>query len=111
MQNAMHQPIYYSHFLDAVPTWRLVHWSIHSAVMIAMGRPPSIACEWHSAIESNVTGHLQGVLACLAGRLLLDTYVCSRDLLREVEYSLANLAGKLLNQQRMEIHPQQVRFA
>ena len=52
---------------------------------------------------------LQGVLQCFAGRLLLDTYVQSRDLLKEVEYSLATLSGKLLNQQRMELNPHQVR--
>lgn len=52
---------------------------------------------------------LQGVLSCFAGRLLLDTYVQSRDLLKEVEYSLATLSGKLLGQQRMELNPHQVR--
>ena len=51
---------------------------------------------------------LQGVLMCLSGRLLLDTYVQSRDLLKEVEYSLATLSSKLLNQQRMELNPHQV---
>lgn len=48
-------------------------------------------------------------MTCLAGRLLVDTYVCSRDLVREVEYSLANLAGKLLQQQRADLQPHQVR--
>lgn len=52
---------------------------------------------------------VQGVMTCLAGRLLVDTYVVSRELLKEVEYSLANLAGKYLKQQRLELQPNQVR--
>lgn len=53
---------------------------------------------------------MQGVMTCLAGRLLVDTYVVSRELLKEVEYSLANLAGKFLKQQRLDLQPQQVHF-
>ena len=52
---------------------------------------------------------MQGVMTCLAGRLLVDTYVCSRDLLREVEYSLASLSRKLLQQERPELQGNQVR--
>lgn len=35
-----------------------------------------------------------GVMSCVAGRLLCDTYLCSRDLLKEVHYLLRNLAKK-----------------
>jgi len=54
-------------------------------------------------------GASPGVMTCLAGRLLVDTYTCARETLREVEYSLGTLAGKLLKQQRAELQPQQVR--
>lgn len=47
-------------------------------------------------------------MTCMAGRLLLDTYVCSRDLLKEVEYSLASLSSKLLQQERPELQAHQV---
>lgn len=53
---------------------------------------------------------VQGVMTCFAGRLLVDTYVTSRDLLKEVEYSLASLASKLLGQTRTELHVHQVRL-
>ena len=53
---------------------------------------------------------LQGVMSCLAGRLLVDTYVCARDLLRETEYSLGSLARSLLQQERAELHSHQVRI-
>jgi DNA polymerase alpha subunit A len=48
-------------------------------------------------------------MTCLAGRLLVDTYVCGRDLLKEVEYSLASLARKLLQQERPELQGNQAR--
>ncbi|KAG6486781.1 hypothetical protein ZIOFF_055361 [Zingiber officinale] len=32
------------------------------------------------------SGATPGIMSCIAGRLLCDTYLCSRDLLREVEY-------------------------
>ena len=48
-------------------------------------------------------------MTCLAGRLLVDTYVCSRDLLKEVEYSLASLSAKLLQQNRQELNANEVR--
>ena len=62
--------------------------------------------EWSMCTRPAV---LQGVLTCLAGRLLADTYVCARDLLREVEYSLASLARAHLQQERPELHTHQVR--
>lgn len=31
------------------------------------------------------SGASQGMMSCIAGRLLCDTYLCSRDLLKEVE--------------------------
>ncbi|KAF8758225.1 hypothetical protein HU200_010591 [Digitaria exilis] len=46
------------------------------------------------ALESRLTkgntlygsGASPGIMSCIAGRLLCDTYLCSRDLLKEVEY-------------------------
>ncbi|XP_037414948.1 DNA polymerase alpha catalytic subunit-like isoform X2 [Triticum dicoccoides] len=38
------------------------------------------------------SGASPGIMSCIAGRLLCDTYLCSRDLLREVSYSLTQLA-------------------
>ena len=47
-------------------------------------------------------------MTCVAGRLLVDTYVCSRDLLKEGEYSLASLSAKLLQQTRQELNANEV---
>ncbi|CAA2966660.1 DNA polymerase alpha catalytic subunit [Olea europaea subsp. europaea] len=51
------------------------------------------------------SGASQGILSCIAGRLLCDTYICSRDLLKEVSYSLTQLAKTQLNKDRKEITP------
>lgn len=32
------------------------------------------------------SGASPGIMSCIAGRLLCDTYLCSRDLLKEVGY-------------------------
>lgn len=32
------------------------------------------------------SGASLGIMSCIAGRLLCDTYLCSRDLLKEVTY-------------------------
>lgn len=50
-------------------------------------------------------GASPGVQAAVAGRLVCDTYLSSRELLREVEYSLSTLAGKLLGQQCSDVAP------
>lgn len=50
-------------------------------------------------------GASPGVQAAVAGRLVCDTYLSSRELLREVEYSLSTLASKLLGQQCSEVAP------
>lgn len=42
-------------------------------------------------------------MTCTAGRLVCDTYLCSRDLLKEVSYSLTPLAKTQLNKDRREI--------
>lgn len=48
------------------------------------------------------------IMSCVAGRLLCDTYLCSRDLLKEVSYSLTHLAKTQLNQSRKEVAPHEV---
>ncbi|KAL2520250.1 DNA polymerase alpha catalytic subunit [Forsythia ovata] len=54
------------------------------------------------------SGASQGIISCIAGRLLCDTYICSRDLLKEVSYSLTQLAKTHLNEGRTEITPQDI---
>jgi hypothetical protein len=40
----------------------------------------------------------------VAGRLLCDTYLCARDLVHEVDYTLTTLARNLLKQERAELN-------
>ncbi|XP_044469106.1 DNA polymerase alpha catalytic subunit [Mangifera indica] len=54
------------------------------------------------------SGASPGVMSCIAGRLLCDTYLCSRDLLKEVSYSLTQLAKTQLNKDRKEIAPHDI---
>ncbi|OWM66271.1 hypothetical protein CDL15_Pgr013488 [Punica granatum] len=54
------------------------------------------------------SGASPGIMSCLAGRLLCDTYLCSRDLLKEVSYSLTQLAKTQLNKDRKEITPHDI---
>ncbi|XP_022883767.1 DNA polymerase alpha catalytic subunit-like [Olea europaea var. sylvestris] len=54
------------------------------------------------------SGASQGIISCIAGRLLCDTYICSRDLLKEVSYSLTQLAKSQLNKDRKEITPHDI---
>ncbi|RDY09686.1 DNA polymerase alpha catalytic subunit, partial [Mucuna pruriens] len=49
-----------------------------------------------------------GIMSCISGRLLCDTYLCSRDLLKEVSYSLTHLAKSHLNKFRKEVAPHDV---
>ncbi|KAK7307110.1 hypothetical protein VNO77_39879 [Canavalia gladiata] len=49
-----------------------------------------------------------GIMSCIAGRLLCDTYLSSRDLLKEVNYSLTHLAKTHLNKFRKEVAPHDV---
>ncbi len=42
-----------------------------------------------------------GVL--LIGRLLCDTYLSARELVKEVDYTLATLSRNLLNQERQDL--------
>ncbi|CAN6456178.1 unnamed protein product [Victoria cruziana] len=51
------------------------------------------------------SGASPGVLSCLAGRLLCDTYLSSRELLKEASYSLTHLAKAQLGKDRKEISP------
>ncbi|XP_057449530.1 DNA polymerase alpha catalytic subunit-like [Lotus japonicus] len=46
-----------------------------------------------------------GIMSCIAGRLLCDTHLSSRDLLKEVSYSLTQLAKTQLNKFRKEVAP------
>ncbi|KAL6785075.1 POLA1 [Auxenochlorella protothecoides x Auxenochlorella symbiontica] len=50
-------------------------------------------------------GAAPGVLAVLAGRLLCDTYLAARDLVREVDYTLGTLARSLLGEARVDVSP------
>lgn len=36
------------------------------------------------------SGATPGIMTCIAGRLLCDTYLCARDLLKEVQCLLSN---------------------
>ncbi|EPS71274.1 hypothetical protein M569_03479 [Genlisea aurea] len=54
------------------------------------------------------SGASAGIMTCIAGRLLCDTYICSRDLLKEVSYSLTQLAKTQLNKDRKEITPHDI---
>ncbi|KAJ4828983.1 hypothetical protein Tsubulata_020636 [Turnera subulata] len=54
------------------------------------------------------SGASPGIMSCIAGRLLCDTYLCSRDLLKEVSYSLTQLAKTRLNKDRKEIAPHEI---
>ncbi|KAG8054614.1 hypothetical protein GUJ93_ZPchr0001g30249 [Zizania palustris] len=51
---------------------------------------------------------LEGIMSCIAGRLLCDTYLCSRDLLKEVSYSLTQLAETQLKKDRREVSPHDI---
>uniref|UniRef100_A0A803KXY4 DNA polymerase n=1 Tax=Chenopodium quinoa TaxID=63459 RepID=A0A803KXY4_CHEQI len=54
------------------------------------------------------SGASPGIMSCIAGRLSCDTYLCSRDLLKEVSYSLTQLAKTQLNKDRKEIAPKEI---
>ncbi|PON43001.1 DNA polymerase alpha catalytic subunit [Parasponia andersonii] len=54
------------------------------------------------------SGASPGIMSCIAGRLLCDTYLSSRDLLKEVSYSLTQLTKTQLNKDRKEISPQDI---
>ena len=48
------------------------------------------------------------VLSCMSGRLLADTYLSARDLLKEVSYTLTNLLKTQFDENRAEIPQQDV---
>ncbi|GFH09748.1 uncharacterized protein HaLaN_04947, partial [Haematococcus lacustris] len=48
-------------------------------------------------------GASAGALSVLAGRLLCDTYLSARELLKEVDYTLKTLARSQLNEVRTEV--------
>ncbi|XP_010912024.2 DNA polymerase alpha catalytic subunit [Elaeis guineensis] len=54
------------------------------------------------------SGASPGIMSCIAGRLLCDTYLCSRDLLKEISYSLTQLAKTQLKKDRKEISPHDI---
>lgn len=49
-----------------------------------------------------------GALSCMSGRLLADTYLSARDLLKEVSYTLTNLMKTQFGENRAEIPHQDV---
>lgn len=49
-----------------------------------------------------------GALSCMSGRLLADTYLSARDLLKEVSYTLTNLMKTQFDENRVEIPHQDV---
>uniref|UniRef100_A0A1J3FNE3 DNA polymerase n=1 Tax=Noccaea caerulescens TaxID=107243 RepID=A0A1J3FNE3_NOCCA len=54
-------------------------------------------------------GATPGLMSCIAGRLLCDTDLCSRDLLKKViSCSLTDLSKTLLNRDRKEISPNDI---
>ncbi|TQD92714.1 hypothetical protein C1H46_021707 [Malus baccata] len=68
----------------------------------------SIESTWGLLAYLILKGSCQGIMSCISGRLLCDTYLCSRDLLREVSYSLTQLAKTQLNKDRKEILPHEI---
>ncbi|KAI8543597.1 hypothetical protein RHMOL_Rhmol08G0230800 [Rhododendron molle] len=56
------------------------------------------------------SGASPGIMSCIAGRLLCDTFLSSRELLREVSYSLTHLAKTQLKKDRKEIAPHVIRL-
>lgn len=54
------------------------------------------------------SGASPGIMSCVAGRLLCDTFLCSRDLLKEVSYSLTQLAKTQLSKDRKEVAPHDI---
>ncbi|GAX83060.1 hypothetical protein CEUSTIGMA_g10486.t1 [Chlamydomonas eustigma] len=53
-------------------------------------------------------GASHGVMSAVAGRLLCDTYLIARELVREVDYTLKTLSSSLLGQQREDLSPPDV---
>ncbi|KAF6171298.1 hypothetical protein GIB67_036966 [Kingdonia uniflora] len=54
------------------------------------------------------SGASPGIMSCISGRLLCDTFLCSRVLLKEVSYSLTQLSKTQLNKDRKEIPPHDI---
>ncbi|KAL2899123.1 DNA polymerase alpha catalytic subunit, partial [Bienertia sinuspersici] len=54
------------------------------------------------------SGGSPSMMSCIAGCLLCDTFLCSQDLLKEVSYSLTQLAKTQLNRDRKEIAPKDI---
>ncbi|MED6210639.1 hypothetical protein PIB30_066086 [Stylosanthes scabra] len=54
------------------------------------------------------SGARPAIMSCMSGRLLCDTFLCSRDLLKEVSYSLTELTKTQLKKSRKEIAPHDV---
>ncbi|EFH42976.1 hypothetical protein ARALYDRAFT_332862 [Arabidopsis lyrata subsp. lyrata] len=54
------------------------------------------------------SGATPGLMSCIAGRLLCDIDLCSRELLKQVSYSLTDLSKTQLNRDRKEIAPNDI---
>ena len=57
------------------------------------------------APKGNFSGKEWAISSALTGRLLCDTYLSSKELLRETTYSLTNLAQSQLKTERVDIEP------
>ncbi|PHU26138.1 DNA polymerase alpha catalytic subunit [Capsicum chinense] len=90
---------------------RQVHWAckVPSSMWSKIGRlKRSVMPKLTKGSTLFGSGASLGIMSCIAGRLLCDTYLSSRDLLKEVSYSLTQLAKNQLNKDRKEISPQDV---
>lgn len=58
-----------------------------------------------TAPKGNFSGKEWAIADALKGRLLCDTYVSAKELLRETSYGLSNLAETQLKTERLEIEP------
>lgn len=108
-------------FLATMSQWDPDVWMGHSAwnyemdVILARCAALKIATAWSKLGRRRRTGlPAKGsnrdwvIQDSLAGRLLCDTFLSSKELLRETTYSLSNLSMKLLNRRRQEIEPSEV---
>ncbi|KAL6580135.1 hypothetical protein OROMI_008159 [Orobanche minor] len=88
---------------------RVQAYSVHSVTWSKIGRlRRSSMPKLNKGSSVFGSGASPGIMCCIAGRLLCDTLICSRDLLKEVSYSLTQLAKTQLNKDREEITPHNI---
>jgi DNA polymerase alpha subunit A len=71
-----------------------------------LGRLKRSTFPGHGRFENGVKDWV--IAECLTGRVLCDTYISSKELLRETTYSLTNLSATQLKVKRVEIEPQDI---